>query len=178
MNNTSVRVDDEEGNGEIYVDGEPTGIKVVPTGYDEDGVPTGYGPATEADAEALSELSGTEINVGDTIGPVVPTDSGEEWAVPEDVTDRLPDDWEAKPNRSGTGTRWQDPDNPGNGVRIDQGNPDNTQPSQQEDHVVVRHNGRVIGRDGNPIDGSIAENYDQAHIPLSEYETWSTWNRP
>ena len=82
------------------------------------------------------------------------------------------------PNQSGTGTRWQDPDNPGNGVRIDRGNPNNSQPSQQEDHVVVRHNGRVIGRHGSPIDGSIAENYEQAHIPLSEYETWSTWNRP
>jgi hypothetical protein len=36
----------------------------------------------------------------------------------------------------------------------------------------------VIGRDGQPINGSIQDNYDQAHIPLTEYENWKKWDSP
>ncbi|MBX2836789.1 MAG: hypothetical protein KTR35_08035 [Gammaproteobacteria bacterium] len=69
-----VLVNAEDGSGELIVDGENTGINVVPTGHDENGNPTGYGPATEEDAAALSELTGTEVNVGDTIGSTDPAD--------------------------------------------------------------------------------------------------------
>ena len=93
-------------------------------------------------------------------------------------TDKLPDGWESKPNKKGVGIRYQDPQNQGNGVRIDQGNPDHSLPSQRVDHVIVRRNGVVIGRDGSPIQGTIAENAEQAHIPLSEYLTWRTWYAP
>lgn len=47
---------------------------------------------------------------------------------------------------------------------------------QRVDHVIVRNNGQVIGRNGSPIQGSIRDNAVQAHIPLSEYRGWSTWN--
>ncbi|MEV4113264.1 polymorphic toxin-type HINT domain-containing protein [Nonomuraea sp. NPDC049695] len=99
--------------------------------------------------------------------------------IPDGRTDHIPSEWgSGKPNKKGVGTRWQDPENQGNGVRIDRGNPDNPQPSQQVDHVVVRYNGRVIGRDGNPITGSIKDNFENAHIPFSEWSTWSTWYKP
>ena len=49
---------------------------------------------------------------------------------------------------------------------------------QQVDHVVVRSGGKIIGRDGLPIAGRISDNYEAAHIPLSEYENWPTWNSP
>jgi RHS repeat-associated protein len=94
------------------------------------------------------------------------------------VTKKFPSNWISKPNKKGIGMRWQDPNNPGNGVRIDQGNPNHSLPSQQVDHVVVRLRGQVIGRNGLPISGSIAENAEQAHIPLSEYRSWSTWHSP
>ena len=61
------------------------------------------------------------------------------------------------------GMRYQDPDNKGNGVRIDKGDPNHEHASQREDHVVVNHNGKVIGRDGKPINGRIKGNYDTAH---------------
>ncbi|MEN3540967.1 DNRLRE domain-containing protein [Microbispora sp. ZYX-F-249] len=98
--------------------------------------------------------------------------------VPNGRTDHIPSGWNTQPNKKGVGTRWTDPENQGNGVRIDQGNPDNPQPTQQVDHVIVRHNGRVIGRDGKPITGSIKDDFDNAHIPYSEWSTWSTWYAP
>jgi hypothetical protein len=73
----------------------------------------------------------------------------EEWSVPQSVRDKFPESWGAgAPNSKGVGQRWQDPKNKGNGVRVDQGNPLNSQPVQQ------------------------------AHIPLSEYMKWETWFSP
>lgn len=103
---------------------------------------------------------------------------GSNWGVPESIKEKLPRDWESKPNKKKVGQRWQDPNNKGNGVRIDQGDPNSRYPSQQVDHVIVRKDGRVIGRDGKPIEGSIKDNAEQAHIPLSEYEKWGNWGEP
>jgi len=98
------------------------------------------------------------------------------WSVPKEASNKFPESWgSGVPNNKGIGQRWQDPKNPGNGVRIDKGNPLNSQPVQQVDHVVVRHNGQVIGRNGKPIEGSIKQNPEAAHIPLSEYLKWETW---
>jgi RHS repeat-associated protein len=95
------------------------------------------------------------------------------------ATAKVPSGWgPGAATKKGVGTRWTDPANPGNGVRIDQGNPLNTQITQQVDHVVVRYNGQVIGRNGQPISGSIAQNAEQAHIPLSEWQTWKSWFAP
>jgi RHS repeat-associated protein len=100
------------------------------------------------------------------------------WSVPKSVTKKLPSNWSSKPNKKGIGTRWQDPNNPGNGVRIDKGNPNHSLSSQKVDHVVVRRNGKVIGRDGKAIQGSVKNNAEQAHIPLSEYKSWNSWDSP
>lgn len=58
----------------------------------------------------------------------------------------------------GCRTRWTDPSSPGNGIRIDQGTPGVRGASQQVDHVVVRIGGRILGPDGKPIVGSLADN--------------------
>lgn len=98
---------------------------------------------------------------------------------PSEALEKVPDDWgDGNPNKKGVGHRWSDPENRGNGIRIDQGDPDNPQPAQQVDHVVVRVNGKVIGRDGEPLEGSIKQNWEQAHIPLSEWLTWRSWSSP
>ncbi|MDA3647200.1 hypothetical protein LZ318_12935 [Saccharopolyspora indica] len=95
------------------------------------------------------------------------------------VRDKIPGEWgRGSDNRKGIGHRWSDPHNQGNGIRIDKGDPNSPSPSQRVDHVVVRHNGQVIGRDGRPISGSIKENAEQAHIPLSEWKQWWGWNAP
>ncbi|WP_256673966.1 hypothetical protein [Pseudomonas fluorescens] len=100
------------------------------------------------------------------------------WDVPDTTIAKFPDTWAVTPNKKGVGFRWQDPKNQGNGVRIDKGEPDISQPTQQVDHVIVRSNGRVIGRDGKPVSGSIKEHAEQVHIPLSEYKKWKSWNSP
>ncbi|WP_203338308.1 hypothetical protein [Nocardioides limicola] len=63
-------------------------------------------------------------------------------------------------------------------VRIDRGNPSSPYPSQQVDHVVINDGGRVVGRDGQllPSGTRISDVPDQAHIPLSEWNTWGSWN--
>ena len=101
-----------------------------------------------------------------------------DWLPPE-VRSRVPPGWgEGEATNKGEGWRWTNPENQGNGVRIDRGDANNSQPIQQQDHVIVRSGGRVIGRDGQPIAGPIARNAEQAHIPLSEYQGWTTWNHP
>ncbi|MET7339552.1 RHS repeat-associated core domain-containing protein [Nonomuraea sp. NPDC005650] len=99
------------------------------------------------------------------------------WA-PRGATKKIPESWMGKANKKGIGTRWEDPKNPGNGVRIDKGNPKNPQPSQRQDHVVVRRNGKVIGRDGKPINGSVKNDFDNAHIPYREWKKWGKWYEP
>lgn len=98
-----------------------------------------------------------------------------QW-IPEG-TDRIPADWgEPKPNKKGVGYRWSH--GPAQGVRIDKGDPASPSRSQRVDHVIVHDGGVVIGRDGNPIRGSIKDDPVNAHIPLSEWKTWKQWNRP
>lgn len=92
---------------------------------------------------------------------------------------KVPSTWgDGTPNTKGVGQKWVDPQNPGNRVRIDQGNPQNSQLTQQIDHVQVNSGGRVIGRDGNPIEGTVKDNYEQAHVPLDDWLRWQDWNRP
>jgi hypothetical protein len=77
------------------------------------------------------------------------------------------------------GWRWFSPAKPEeDGVRIDKGDPNSKQPSQRVDHVIIRSGGVVIGRDGKPINGSINENAEKAHIPLEEYRKWQRWDHP
>lgn len=98
---------------------------------------------------------------------------------PSQANDKVPAEWgSGKPNNKGVGQRWEDPSNPGNGIRIDEGVPGHTFPSQQGDHVIVRVDGQVIGRDGKPISGSIKDNAENAHIPLEEWLQWTNWAHP
>lgn len=64
-----------------------------------------------------------------------------------------------------------------NGGRIDQGDLGPSFPSQRVDHVIGRSGGNVLGPDGLPIAGSIKQN-PQAHIPLDDWLTWTSWNTP
>jgi hypothetical protein len=100
--------------------------------------------------------------------PAAPTGG---WQPPKLALDKIPSDWGSPvPNKDGQGVRWLDPrgDKFG-GIRIDPGDPSSAFPSQRTDHVVVRSNGNVLGRDGAPISGSIKDNAESAHIPLSDW---------
>ncbi len=100
-----------------------------------------------------------------------------EWVT--DALPKIPDTWGiGAVNRKGVGFRWTDPTDAGSGVRIDQGTPGHPLPSQRVDHVIVRVNGNVLDRTGRPITGSIKDNAEMAHIPLSVWKEWSAWFRP
>jgi RHS repeat-associated protein len=143
-----------------------------------------------ADTAALSGLShGIDLTMGalalDGMGSLIKPKpkphqfkAQPKWSVSKNVTKRIPSDWKASPNSKGIGTKWHDPKNQGNGVRIDKGNPNSGWPSQRVDHVVIRREGKVVGRDGRPIQGTIKDNAENAHIPLSEYEGWTQWDSP
>ena len=96
------------------------------------------------------------------VAPVPPTvggasESGDDWTVPQEVVDWFPESpGDGIPNKKEgkedpdfePGCRWQDPDDQGLGVHSDKGDPNSKFPSQQEDHVIVRPRGVVIGRGG------------------------------
>lgn len=97
--------------------------------------------------------------------------------IPDSATRKVPDSLgDGKATKKGIGWRWND--GRGNGVRIDQGNPNNSQEFQQVDHVVINSGGRIIGRNGRPVEGDIKSNAYDAHIPLEDWLTWKTWNSP
>lgn len=101
------------------------------------------------------------------------------WGPGKAALEKVPSSWGPPlPAKKGVGVRWTDPADKGNGIRIDAGNPANSQVTQQIDHVIVRHNGVVIGRSGKPISGSVADNAVEAHIPLSEWQRWANWFSP
>jgi len=86
----------------------------------------------------------------------------------QQVRDRLPG-WTEKPNAKGNGSRFQDPANKGNRVRVDQGNPKHELPSQRVDHVVEQRNGRTVDIDGKPIEAGKPASTPEAHIPLKDW---------
>lgn len=65
-------------------------------------------------------------------------------------------------------------------VRIDRGNPNSPFPSQRVDHVVINSGGSIVGRNGVPFPPGtrIKDVASDAHVPLSEWETWRSWNAP
>ena len=94
---------------------------------------------------------------------------------------KIPRSWSLLPNKkTGSGLRFSDPVASGNknGVRFDIGDPKSAFESQRVDHVIVRYNGKVIGRDGKPLSRAIKEDPLRAHIPLAEYVKWKTWYSP
>ncbi len=125
---------------------------------------------------ARAEAAGHTVEGQRTPGWVTP----DGWAVPEwlaRAAQRVPEEWGvAAPNKKGTGFRWfgEDPDN--DGVRVDQGNLDHRYETQRVHHVVVRRDGRVLGRDGLPLPGgAISSSAEESHIPLTEWMSWVDW---
>ncbi len=119
------------------------------------------------DAEELADVMKAEKATGKIDG----------W-LDKAAWNKIPDHLQGyeKVNRKGAGYRWND--GKGNGVRIDKGNRDNPQVYQQVDHVVINSGGKIIGRNGKPIKGSIENDPREAHIPLEEWLKWSEWNKP
>ena len=84
-----------------------------------------------------------------------------------------------KKNDSKQGFVWRAPKGQ-DSVRIDRGDPNSQWGSQQVDHVIINSGGRVVGRGGHllPAGAKIQDYPVEAHVPLSEWQTWRSWNAP
>ncbi|MEU6285231.1 RHS repeat-associated core domain-containing protein, partial [Streptomyces sp. NPDC047028] len=144
---------------------------VVLVGIGAYGAKDGIGRINDGLGKALREAEST--GSGETAGSA----SGAPSWIPKTATSKVPDAFgSGKATKKGIGWRWND--GKGNGIRIDQGNLNNSQKYQQVDHVVINSGGRILGRDGKPIEGDIKTNAYEAHIPLTDWLKWKSWNSP
>jgi uncharacterized protein YukE len=133
-----------------------------PTG---DGPPFGIPRAGIAITTPLPELPGILVHVPWPVGPRTVSSQTERPGIPdpedippgstpEDVIDRLPQHIqdEGQPSRKGGGTRYPDPDRPGDQVIIEPGDPGASDPLHQGPYVKISKDGRVtrIPLEGNP----------------------------
>lgn len=90
----------------------------------------------------------------------------------EKVREKLPG-WKEQPNSKKTGSRFQDPADKGNRVRVDKGDPNHNLPRQQVDHVVEQKGGKTIDVNGQEIKPTPSApkptHTPEAHIPLDEW---------
>lgn len=72
-----------------------------------------------------------------------------------------------------TGSRFQDPNDQGNRVSVDKGDPNHNLPKQKVDHVVEQQNGKTVDVNGNEIkptpEAPKPTKTPKAHIPLDEW---------
>ncbi|MFF4529689.1 polymorphic toxin-type HINT domain-containing protein [Streptomyces sp. NPDC001407] len=99
---------------------------------------------------------------------------------------KIPNGWSGpnmtskfRKNASKEGFVWRAPKGQ-DSVRIDRGDPNSQWGTQQVDHVVINSGGRIVGRGGEllPPNARIQDYPAEAHIPLSEWQTWRSWNAP
>jgi hypothetical protein len=70
-----------------------------------------------------------------------------------------------RPSDDNLGTKYTDPENAGNEVRIMQGNPRSPYSTSQNPYVRWMNNGQWFDGTGN-----VTKDLGEAHIPLSEFE--------
>ncbi|MCX4825999.1 polymorphic toxin-type HINT domain-containing protein [Streptomyces sp. NBC_01142] len=101
-------------------------------------------------------------------------------------SEKIPGGWSGpnmtskfRKNANKQGFVWRAPKGQ-DSVRIDRGDPNSQWGTQQVDHVVINSGGRVVGRGGEllPPNARIQDYPAEAHIPLSEWQTWRSWNAP
>lgn len=78
----------------------------------------------------------------------------------------VPDEWRIVPTRGDGGVRYYDPTNPGNSVRVMQGNPNSPFPNSQAPYLRWQRNGQPLDVNGNVL--STAQT-PAAHIPLQDF---------
>ncbi|MCX5742960.1 MAG: hypothetical protein NT062_10740, partial [Proteobacteria bacterium] len=78
----------------------------------------------------------------------------------------VPANWIEKPSKTGGGTRFVDPKNPHNSVRVMPGDPESAFPNSQVPYVRHLNNGQSLD-----VDGKVVSKYTpDAHIPLKDFK--------
>ncbi|MGH9153337.1 MAG: RHS repeat-associated core domain-containing protein [Acidimicrobiales bacterium] len=78
----------------------------------------------------------------------------------------VPEGWRIEGTRSAGGTRYYDPTNPGNSVRVMQGNPNSPYPTSQSPYVRWQRDGHALDAFGNKLP---TPKHPDAHIPLQDF---------
>lgn len=66
-----------------------------------------------------------------------------EGATPEEIGSHIPEGWVKSPTRRGGGTRYSNPNAPGEQVRVQPGNPRDANPVKRKPYVRVSKDGTV-----------------------------------
>jgi RHS repeat-associated protein len=85
--------------------------------------------------------------------------------------DGVPDNWRITGTDSAGGTRYYDPSNPGNSVRVMQGNPNSPYANSQGPYFRWQQNGQPLDMYGNKLPSA---KDPAAHIPLDDF-TFLPW---
>ncbi|MCU0972474.1 MAG: hypothetical protein MUF80_00715 [Burkholderiales bacterium] len=80
----------------------------------------------------------------------------------------VPENWRIRPSDSPGGTKYYDPKNRGNHVRVEQGNPNSPYPNSRNPYVREHRDGSYRDAAGNRVD----HNDPAGHIPLDQYRGW------
>jgi SPP1 gp7 family putative phage head morphogenesis protein len=78
----------------------------------------------------------------------------------------VPKDWKKVPSKKKEGYKYVDPKNKHNDVRVQRGNRDVSNPSQQNDYVKWKKEGKWLDKNGKVVKGESPE----SHIPLDEFK--------
>jgi hypothetical protein len=78
----------------------------------------------------------------------------------------IPENWRIVGTKSPGGVRYYDPSNPGNSVRVMQGNPNSPYPTSRSPYVRWQQNGQPLDVFGNKLPSA---NDPAAHIPLEDF---------
>lgn len=79
--------------------------------------------------------------------------------------DGVPANWTQAPNKANAGSRWIDPQNPGNTVRSSPGNPNSPYATSRRPYMRQTVNGRYIDKNGNFVE----YRSEDGHIPADQY---------
>jgi hypothetical protein len=78
----------------------------------------------------------------------------------------IPGDWIKVPSNKGGRTKYVNPENQHDLVRVMPGNPSSPNPSQQRPYVVDQVRGSIVDAQGTPVRSNKAP---EAHIPIEEF---------
>lgn len=82
------------------------------------------------------------------------------------VPEGIPENWRITGTDSPGGVRYYEPSNPGNSVRVMQGNPNSPYPNSRAPYVRWQQNGQPLDLYGNKLPSA---NDPAAHIPLDDF---------
>jgi RHS repeat-associated protein len=77
----------------------------------------------------------------------------------------IPEDYIQSPAKKGSGVQYTDPNNNHNYVRVMSGNPNSSNPAQQNPYVKDMRSGRALDSNGNVVH----QDSPEAHIPVNNY---------